>query len=292
MIIRLGTLLTAAWFGLASFSATFAQESEHGLHVSKSSPRALSAVLFELKAQHNWLLTYEEGPVLASDELATVVSPTGLPVLVKRIPPVSLDLAPEQVNATDLRQRLAVINSVLAAYVKDDSSDAFRATADGAIIHVDQVSFRGPDGASQAFEPMLTTKISFPERHFADLYELVYTTINQIGRMRGASIVLGTVPDFLQQYSISEVANDEPACEVLDRGFAKINGPRLARGLDALVLTWDLRYDQTGREYWFNITAVKMPPVAKPSPHPASKPNSANDDASRWFFQKAAPKQR
>lgn len=169
--------LIASCFVIASATMLFAQETAGTLHLSTQKPHPLQELLFALKAQYRWSLCYEEAPVLAAGELINKVAPTGMMMLTRRIFPMSVDLSSEQLSATG-EARLAVINSLLNMYAKAGNSDSFRAIDDGAMIQIIPVSARGADGKTRPFDPILSTKISLSERHFADIYEFV----NEVNR--------------------------------------------------------------------------------------------------------------
>jgi len=54
------------------------------------------------------------------------------------------------------------------------------------------------------------------------------------------------------------------------------DGPRLAKGMDGIALTWALLYDATERQYWFNVGVVHVDITRVPEPDKLPVQNGGN----------------
>jgi hypothetical protein len=238
---------------------TLASDPPTGLQLTTKGPHPLAETVWAIQSRCNWLLNYEEGPVLALDELIPRTAPTGRPMLVRRTQPISTTLSSEDMTSATPQRQLAVVNALLENYGKSGASDSFRAVPYGRYINILPVSVRGENGQTQTFDPILGTKISFPETHFSTVYGLVQEVIAGVSARRGVPIVLGGMfPSNLFRGSVVESAQNEPARDVLARAFWSMNGPRLAQGVDAVGVTWTLLYDPNSRQYWLNASALTV----------------------------------
>lgn len=235
-----------------------AQQQPQPLHLALEKPHQLRDLVVALQMR-NWLVTFEEGPVLSARGLETKSTPTGLPLLVKRTVPLTFDVNAEDLSVTSSNARAALLQRLLAAYAKAGYGDSYRVINHGHYLHIVPATINDENGNSKAFDSVLDTTVSFPEQHFNTLYTLVDEILNQVTEKRGVPVVLGNVPNNLfRQTSVVESANDESAREVLARAFAETNGPRLASGLDPVGFAWTLSYDPTDRQYWFSVNPVRL----------------------------------
>jgi hypothetical protein len=201
--------------------------------------------------------------MLFSGDLESKPTPTGMTILTKITVPISMSLSPMEASTSAIEGRLSVVKELLDAYARNSGGDSFRAIRDGSFIHIVPLRIRAENGTAVPFDPLLGTKISFSEHHFANLNELVQMVLDEVARSRGVSIVVGEIPtNIFRQTSVVEVANNEPARDVLERAFAELNGPRLAIGLPKIGLTWNLVYDPTDRGYWFHAGAIEIDPIS------------------------------
>ena len=236
-------------------------------------PHQLRDFAIELQLA-GWPVDFEEGPVISAGELVQKTSPTGIPVLAKKVVPLTVSLSANEMAETDNQARTTLIQRVFSSYAALGNRDSYGVRSQGRYLDIVPLQIVGGDGTVQRFEPVLDTKIAFTEKRFDNLYGLVATVLEQASQKRGVSIILGNVPsNIFRRYPVVEVATDEPAREVLERAFGEINGPRLAEGLSAVALPWTLSYDPTNAQYWFNVNAIEMqlPGVAD---HRASTPKN------------------
>jgi hypothetical protein len=71
-------------------------------------------------------------------------------------------------------------------------------------------------------------------------------------------IAMATYPTSLfLSTSVTEELVGEPARKVLMRAFETINGQRLSHGVAPVRLAWDITYDPTERQYYFNVDSIK-----------------------------------
>ena len=252
------SIFIAVWLCCIARQHILAQDQSQPLHLELYKPHELRDLAVALQMRE-WLVTFEEGPVLSAAELETKTSPTGLTVLVRRTVPVTFDVGAEQLSAATTNVRAAVIRTVLAQYASAGYKESYRILQDGRYLHIVPATIPDGNGNSEAFEPLLDTRISFPEQRFQTLHALVDEVLNQVAEKRGVPLVVGAVPNNLfRQSTVVEVANDEPARDVLGRAFFGLNGPRLATGVEAVGLPWTLSYDPTDRQYWFSVNAVQI----------------------------------
>jgi hypothetical protein len=228
------------------------------LKITTKGPHPLAETIWAIQNKYNWLINYEEPPVAALNELTDKITPTGHTMLIRSMKPISTVLSMQDAESSSTERQLAIINTILAAYKESGASDSFRAIQQGSFIDIVPVSMRGENGQTQAFDPILNTRISFPETHFANIYSFVQQVIEQVSSKRGVQIVLGEVPNNLFRQAVVESAQDELARDVLARAFWSMNGPRLAQGLDMAGVTWTLLYDPESRGYWFSTIAVAV----------------------------------
>lgn len=272
MDIRL--CVTCICAGLAAFAQT--NENPSPLRKTFDKPHQLRDFAIELQLA-GWPVSFEEGPVVSAEELVQKTSPTGIPVVVKRVVPLTVSLSGSELAATDNQARKTIIERVFSSYAALGNRDRYSVRSEGRYLDIVPLQIQSADGVPQRFEPVLDTKIAFPEQRFQNLYALVDAVLEQVAQKRGVSVVLGNVPsNIFRHYSVVETATDEPARDVLERAFAEINGPRLAGGLNAIALPWTLTYDPTNSQYWFAVNAAEMRLSGAPS-HKAWMPNDANE---------------
>jgi hypothetical protein len=260
-------------------------EPSAAFEMTTKGPHPLAETIWAIQSKYTWLINYEEPPVVASDELIVKVAPTGRTILIRRMKPISTVLSTEDVSAGSPERQLTIVNEILEAYEKSGASDSFRATLQGRFIDIAPVSFRGEGGGTQAFDPILSTRISFPETHFPNMYSLVAQVIEQISSKRSVPITIGEIPNNLLREPVVESAENEPARDVLARAFWGINGPRLARGQEMAAVTWTLLYDPESRGYWFSTNAVTVKntddATAPAKTWPTPLPGDSSDPPSR-----------
>ena len=247
-----------------------AQDQAQPLHLVANSPHEVRDLVVALQMR-GWLVTFEEGPIQSTTEVETKTTPTGLPVLVRRVVPVTFDVSAQQLSVVTAGERVAALEPLLAAYSKTGLLDSYRVSKDGLYLHVIPWTIADEAGKPSPFEPMLSTKVSFPEQRFPSLISMMTEVLNQVSEQRGTPIVLGVIPNNLfHQGPVMAVANNEPARDVLARAFFELNGPRLADGTDPVGLPWTLVYDPTNRQYWFSVNAVhiEIPGVNRPKNAP------------------------
>jgi hypothetical protein len=233
------------WLCCAHVPFLLAQGQSGPLHLLLDKPHQLRDVVLALQTK-NWLITFEESPVLATGELETKVMPTGIAVQVRRTVPVTFDISSNEVSSTSEAARETVLRHLLALYAAAGYSDSYRVIKDGLYLHIVPTVALSEEGKSRYMESILSATVSFPEQRFETLYGLVEKVLNQVSTERSVSVVLGNVPsNIFRQTSVVEVANNESAQEVLTRAFSEINGPRLANGLEPVGLAWTLSYEPT-----------------------------------------------
>src|SRR5665213_107913 len=233
------------------------------------SDHPIGEVCRALEAQFHWRISYEEAPVLDQDDVKNGTAPNGVPWLVLRDIPATVDVPIE----TDMPAiaRGKTLQSILDSYKLNGGRAGFTVTQDGDIIHVMATSVKGVDGKIVTFEPLLDTKVSVVRGRY-DLWTLVSTVLNQVSQTRGIPITMAIVnTNLFAQSVVTEEANNEPARDILVRAFEEINGPRYAHNLDPVRLVWYMNYDPNGGIYYFGVhnVAPENPPVTtQPGPAP------------------------
>jgi hypothetical protein len=249
-----------AFLACVSCGIGFAQVSQTGssLHKKFAKPHQLRDLAIELQLS-GWPVTFEEGPVTSADQLIGLTSPTGMPILVRRVQPMRVDLSKNEIGDIGNKARTAVIEHILSFYAARGNPDTYAVHWRGEYLEITPSTIMASDGRVQHVTPVLDTKIYFPEQRFGNLYDLVQAVINEVSQKQGISIVLGNTPSNLFRHSsVVEVAADEPAREVLAKAFAEINGPRFAEGLNPIALPWTLTYDSTNNQYWLDVNAIAL----------------------------------
>ncbi|HUE23679.1 MAG TPA: hypothetical protein VMQ86_18460 [Bryobacteraceae bacterium] len=224
------------------------------LHIVTQRDKPVYEILRRIQEVYHWRIAYEDGPFLAEQSLVPKASPTGRVMFGRPIRSVSFDLPPLVDNLAETKR--STMTAVFEACRRAGNSEQFRVFEDFGYINVVQAKIVGTDGRLEDFEPLLDTKVTLPRQRYL-LYDLVSSIINQVSAARHIPIAMATIPTSLfLNVSTTEEASSEPARKILMRAFEAINGPRLSRGGSRLRLTWDLLYDDTEREYFFNVDGV------------------------------------
>jgi hypothetical protein len=233
------------------------------------SDHPIGEVCRALEAQFHWRISYEDAPVVDRDDLKNGTAPNGVPWLILRDVPASVDV-PIETNMPAIA-RGKTLQSILDSHRQNGGRAGFTVTQNGDIIHVTATSVKGADGKIQPFEPLLDTKISIVRGRY-DLWTLVMKILYQVSQVRGIPITIGTVStNLFAQSVVTEESNNEAARDILVRAFEGINGARYAQNLDPVRLVWYMNYDPNGGMYFFNVHNVgpENPPV---STQPVSPP--------------------
>src|SRR5690242_9050112 len=102
-----------------------AQNQAQSLHLVANSPHEVRDLIVALQMK-GWLVTFEEGPIQSTTEVEMKETPTGLPVLVRRVVPVTFDVTARELSAATAGERIATLESLLSAYSKTGLLDSYR----------------------------------------------------------------------------------------------------------------------------------------------------------------------
>jgi hypothetical protein len=142
----------------------------------------------------------------------------------------------------------------------------------GDYSHIVPTALKKKDGQVVAFEPMLSTRVSFQpsQRSLLDTVRLI---MSQVSSTRSISIGLGTIPTnlFVQRSQLT-YADNEQARDVLMRIFEDAKGAIQLKGGIEQRVTWSLLYDASGAGYFFNAHIAD--PLIRQSVTPSPGNNS------------------
>jgi hypothetical protein len=223
------------------------------------SSHAVGLACQALQTRFHWLISYEEPPLLAEQDLAVEKAPTGLSFHVLHEAPFPLHLSIKR--DASAAEKTRVMQSIIDAYAQANDQMSFTMLGDGDVMEVVPDSVKGIDGKREPFEAMLSTKIYVAPGEY-NLLTFLSEVLAAVARKRGVSINMATIPfNLFRQSIITEQADNEPARDVLTRAFVRINGPRYAQHLSPVRLTWYMAYDPDGRSYFFNVENAAPPPT-------------------------------
>jgi hypothetical protein len=112
--------------------------------------------------------------VISATQLVRKTSPTGIPVLLKTVvAPLTVSVSGNELAATDSQARRTVVERVLSSYAALGNGDSYSVHSQGRYLDIVPVQIVGADRAVRCFEPVLDTKITFPEQRFGNLYQPV-----------------------------------------------------------------------------------------------------------------------
>jgi hypothetical protein len=259
--------------------------------ITAKTTKPLLEVCRQLEGKYNWLITYEEAPVLNPSELHSAMAPTRLPMQELNASPVLFNIPEVYDNSTTTKA--AVLMSLIQKYNASGNRGNFKLIQSGDYLHVVPTSVMAANGAVQSFEPLLDTPVTFPVQKYS-VGIVVSIVMNQVAQTRNVAILEGTIPNNLfAQATVTEGANEVPARDVLARLSGEINQLPAWREFYAtpVRLSWDLLYYPTGQNFFLNVGGpgneygwVPTPPAEAAMPA-APAPSSGNP----WWRKVPAP---
>jgi hypothetical protein len=254
--------------------------------------KPLLDLCYQLVSKYNWLVTYEEAPVLNPSELHSAVAPTGLPMRELNATPVLFDVP--QIADNSITTKAAILTGVIHAYNARGNRGAFKLVQSGDYLHVVPTSVLAADGTVESFQPLLDTPVTFPVQQYHVL-TVVNWVISQISQKRGVPVVLATYPvNLFAQAIVTEGANEVPARDVLARLSSEINqlpGWRDWYGTP-IRLKWDLLYFPTGQNFFLNVGSLDPEAGFVPTPpaEAATPATPAPPSGNPWWRKVPTPK--
>ena len=207
----------------------------HRCWVSGESGRPLQEVVDALRQRHGWLVSYEDPPFDADQDLVDVTAsvrrdghlerkvfvPRGGPFTFIYDLPAAAETGPA-----------SILRTLLDDYALTDYPGTFEVRASAPLFHVVPTSVRGRDGRSRPITSILDTRVTLVEgrRSVATLLDEVTADVS---RQIGVHVGFGPGADnLLLQSFVQGGAVNEPARQVITRALGTVNRPA----------TWDLRY--------------------------------------------------
>lgn len=286
----------------AAGSVCFAQT--EGFRISASSPRPLTDLIDQLNSRYGWSITYEDAPLVASDDLIDITSPTYVgpgraytffakPISVQTsLPDPTVLSRQEEADGLSVRAlQKETLEMVLTEYEQSGNHGSFKMVQNGRYIHVFPDRFRGEGGAYKPFESMLSTRVSIPNGNYR-MDQLIWLVCDQVAQKRGLPIVHGTAPvGMLMAITLHESAYNERARDVLVNAFEDSKAVRASHGAyDVRYFRWALLYDPSIRAYGLNIgwSSKDLPGTPSSAQNKANQ-SSGDQGSGSKYSQKAQP---
>jgi hypothetical protein len=294
---------TKAVASIIAAASCFCVAQQAGFRLSTNSPRPLTDLIDQLNKRYGWCVNYEEAPVVAPNDLIDITSPTyegpgraykffSMPVTVQtNLPDPTVLSKQEEIDGLAVRaQEREAVEAILLAYRSSGNRGSFALSQNGKYIDVFPDKMRDQNGVYQPFEPMLSTKISIPDKAFR-LDQLLWLVCDQVAQKRGIPIVHGTAPlGTFMAISLREPAEEEQAREVLVRAFEDTKAIRASHGAyDVRYFRWALLYDAGVQAYAMNIEWVSKDLPGKPDP---TKHNESQSSGPPQWSQKQPTNQK
>lgn len=288
----------AASIAISAAAVCLAQS---GFRLSTSSPRALFDLVDQLDKRFGWLVTYEDAPVVAPQDLVDITSPNyhgpgrayaffSRPVTVQTGLPDPAVLAKQEAeDVVSVRtQERETMEAVLKEYQSSGNPGSFKMLQNGKYIHVFPDMSRDRNGIERPFEPMLSTEVTVPPGAYR-LDQLLWLVCDQVAEKRGIRILRGEIPTgtFLA-ITVRAAAENEAAREVLVSAFENSKAVRAAHGAyDVRYFRWALLYDPDpdAEAYFMNVlwTAKDLP--APPGSTATRSTEAKQGSGSQWFHK-------
>lgn len=218
-------------------AATFARQQPDAASVlvSGESGRPLQEVVDALRQRHGWLVSYEDPPFEADQDLVDVTAAVRRDGHLER--KVFVPRGGPFTFIYDLRAAVAegpvsILRALTDDYALTDNPGTFDVRATPPLFHVVPTSVRGRDGRVRPITSILDTRVTLIEgrRSVATLLDEV---TGDVSRQIGVRVSVGVVADnLLLQTFVQSAAVNESARQVITRALATVNRPA----------TWDLRY--------------------------------------------------
>jgi hypothetical protein len=244
------------------------------------SARPLLDVIRELRGQHGWLITYEEGPYLSNSirmNREKLLAPSMSPVLYK------LDsLSATRANQYSLQEKASRMRKLVTEQNASMSIGAFREIPDGRYIYVEPYLWSN-DGIARGYTSLLQTAVTLkPITEYATLAAVLNDIISQVRVARNVSISVGMIPGnvFLLQQPLFDIKPGVSARDALINLFSQAN-----RKFPTPItenFCWELVYDPNSKGYFFNVVTVHLTERSSKSPdqrEPVGAPINASTDS-------------
>ena len=240
--------------------ATQGQESKLLLRtISVNNGRPMMEAIDQLRARYGWLISYQDPPYEHPDDL---MLREGAPRrhMVPRRMSVSVDYMEPQ--AGDLQGRHRTIDRIVEGFSAAGAGQ-FRVHHWGSYSYVVPVSVKRANGVLENLPSICEMTVSFPPA-MRTIDESLALILPRISQWVHAPIGRGADPInlFIGHRYLSE-AEDEPVCALMSRIFEGPNPTRVAVHVPPVHIVWDLLYDATAKQYFFNAAGVN-PPKAPP----------------------------
>jgi hypothetical protein len=223
------------------------------ISLSINDHRPLSALARELEKRYQLVLTYEEGPWVAGEDLADVtrevarsdgpgrVAPT-VPVIVPRKAAVRFEYALDSAKGrpadyTDL------LSALLLQYDAAGAPGQFRFEGANGIYHLIPSRLKDAAGRWQPVKPVLSTPVRLADEE-RTVEEALQEIVAQLNEASLSKVGWGLAPlNLFHQTRIRLSADGVPAREVM----------RQILELLPYRATWRLNYDPTTKRYYLNF---------------------------------------
>jgi hypothetical protein len=224
-----------------------------GLSISVDDHRPLSALASELQKRYQVVVTYEEGPWGADDDVEDVTEAfirtngpgkalPAKPVMVPRRMAVTFEYAldPSKSGSTDY---LDLLSAMLKQYEAQGGPGKFRVEGRNGIYHLIPASLKDAKSQWADVSPVFSTPVKLADEERTVLATLD-AIVAQLNASSAAKIGWGYVPlNLFNQTHIRIAADGVPAREVLHQILERL--PSRA--------SWLLNYDPTTKKYYLSF---------------------------------------
>ena len=230
---------------------------ERRLTIVIEDPRPVARAVELLESRHGWTITYEDPPWASVAEVSDVtgkvrtdVRTQGEATLPRVLVPRGGPLSFAYEVPADLSGRVSVLESAIETSSAVGNPGRFEVRQLGDVTMVVPTAVVQLDGTEVPYSPILDTAIAIPagERTALDALEYI---CNTLAKMRGGTIVVGTVPVVaLAKTEIEWASGSKSAREVILETLRQVG----------VGYSWQLFYDP-GLE-WFVLNVHRVSPLA------------------------------
>ncbi len=244
--------------------ATVGTAQERKLSVDGGRP--LYQAIAQLHNLNGWLISYEDPPFEHPGDLEATAptAPPGPPTTRTHISPrhMKMEITYQESKTGAIEEQRKIVDDIVAQAVAAGAGN-FRVYHNGQFSHLVPVSVRKVSGEMEKVTSICDVKVSLPQAT-RTLWDSVGLILSEVSHTSNIPVTLGMFPTnlFLQRRYQTE-AQDENACDVLDRVLEDPNVHRNEIGAPLIHLAWVMLYDVAGKTYYFSV--VQPTPQAPPS---------------------------